>query len=275
MKAATTDQARALAAATTIEFAGRLLTAVGRVSPDRRGFAATNNAILGASAVAKSLASGDYAAASVRALALVDSLGLSRGLPEGTTRLVSFAGDIAQAESAESVDQTLDHYVGRTTFIEKRTPGSGWHVFVNAYVGGAAGREDACRGASACADHGRFAGAYAPVGLEVGHVVDWRGLSWLVRSAGVFVQAVDLGTLASWRWSHADTVSAAPTVSARQIFSPGAHAVFGLRDLPISVGFGGALAPRLRKVRTGGVDEELNAVRPFSAFVAVDIPLVP
>jgi hypothetical protein len=273
--AAEGDSSRVLAAASMLSAAVDLLQVTVDVGGDRPSYRKVMLSLHGVADVTRDLATRQYSAAVRRSFGLVDSLQLGAHLPAEGARILSFASDIAHADDAEGVEDALDNFVGRTTFLNKRDPDAGWYVYLNAYVGAAAGREGACKGARTCDEESRFAGAYAPLGVEVGHAVDWKYSSWLIRSVGLFVQAVDLGTLASWRLGNEENVSSAPTISARQVFAPGAHLVFGIRRLPLSVGIGGSLAPKLRRITTDNGIEERNAVRPLSIFAAVDIPLYP
>ena len=272
---ASNDSARIVTAAKLLGAANDFLVTVVNIGGDRPGFARMALTIHGLVDVTNSLVTKEYGNAVRRSVGLLDTLGLVKELPKQAGRILSLASDVATAQDADGVSSALDHFVGKTTFLQKREPTSGWHMFVNAYAGAAYGNEDACRGVNTCAQNGRFGGAYFPIGVELGHVVDWRGASWLIRSAGVFVQAVDLGALASWRLGTADSISNAPTVGGKQVLAPGAHIVFGIRSLPLSIGIGRSVAPSLRKVSSAGIVEERNAVRSLSLFAAIDIPLFP
>lgn len=273
--AASADSARILTAASLLSGTNDLLVTLAGIGGDKPGFAIVSLSISGVADVTNHLVVKNYSAAVRRALVLVDTLGLGGHLPKEGARVLSLVTDIAESDDAKGIESALEHFVGRTTYMNKRTSGSGWHLFVQAYAGGAYGKEDACAGSNTCGVTSTFAGAYVPIGVELGHEVNWRGASWLVRSVGVFAQAIDLGTLASWRLSNEANVESAPNVSGRQVLAPGGHVVFGLRALPLSIGIGRSVAPKLRRITTGAGTEDRNAVRKLSLFAAVDIPLFP
>ncbi len=213
-----------------------------------------------------------YGTAMADALQLTNSLGLYRSLPPHAARIFSFTADVAQAEDAEGVEAAMTHFVSQSGgYRRKREPGSGGYVFLNAYAGAAAGRESACERIRNCGDRATFAGAYVPIGVELGRSVPWG----FVRSAGVFVQAIDVGGVASWRISGEDSVASAPEVGVDQLFAPGVYAVAGIRGLPISIGVGTSLAPKLRSITSNGQTEERDAFRRLSFFAALDIPVFP
>lgn len=229
--------------------------------------------------VARSLASEDYATAVLTSLAFVDSLGIMNSMPLNVRRVLSLTADLAQAQDADGVAASLDRFAAPPeSYLTKRASGRGAYVLLNAYAGAGFGREGVCPRLAGCRASANVVGAYMPLGLEVGVPISSRVrlLSGAFRSASVFVQVIDLGTLATWRLAERDGVDKAPNVGFDQVFAPGAHIVLGVRGLPVSVGYGISVAPRLRKVATeGGVVREENVIRKNSLFVAVDIPLFP
>jgi hypothetical protein len=226
--------------------------------------------------MARDVAAQDYSALTIRAIWLADTLGLGTVLPKNAARTLSFAADIAEAKDAKGVDEALNHFVGHTTYLRKRSPDAGWYLYVNGYAGATYGSEDACSGAKSCGNTAKFAGAYFPVGVELGHPMNVRYVRSVIRSVGLFAQAIDLGVLATWRLENETSdVASAPKVGVEQVFSPGLHLMLGLRGLPLTVGFGRSISPRLREINTATGTEERNAVRRWALSASVDIPLYP
>ncbi|MGI9077027.1 MAG: hypothetical protein ACR2G6_06800 [Gemmatimonadaceae bacterium] len=222
--------------------------------------------------IATYLGDEQYGTAMADVLQLTNALGLYTSLPPHAARIFSFTADVAQAEDAEGVEAAMSHFVSQSGgYRRKREPKTAGYVYLNAYAGAAAGRESACKRIRSCGDRASFAGAYVPIGVELGRSVPWG----FVRSAGVFVQAIDVGGLASWRISADDSVASAPEVGVDQLFAPGVYAVAGIRGLPVSVGVGTSLAPKLRTITLNGQTEERDAFRRLSFFAALDIPLFP
>jgi hypothetical protein len=96
---------------------------------------------------------------------------------------------------------------------------------------------------------------------------------------GVFLQAVDLGALASWRFSDEakDDVESEPELGFAQVFAPGVFPVLHVAGSPLTIGLGWSLTPGLRS----GSDEEGEESPPrfdasrFGLFLAFDVPLFP
>jgi hypothetical protein len=258
---------------TAVSLIVRLTADVGSDDPAYSKFARTLET---ARLVASDVATENYGSVVVHAIHLADTLGLMAKLPSNAPRILSFAADVAEATDASGVTAALDNFVGRNTYLYKRAPTTAWYTTINAYAGGLYAREGACNAVRRCENTANVWGAYVPVGVELGHAVTWRGLSWGVRSIGLFGQVIDLGTLASWRMSNpADSVKSEPKVGFSQIFSPGYNLVLGIRGLPLSVSVGQSLTPKLREIKAEGDFDERDAVRRFTVTAGIDIPLFP
>lgn len=256
-----------------LDFVGRIVGDVSTTRPEYWRVAVGLDAL---GDIARDVVTRDFAALTVGAVWLADTLGLGGTLPKNAARTLSFASDIALATDANGVDDALNRFVGQTTYLRKRSPDTGFYLFVNAYAGAAFGREDACTGAKKCGTTAKFAGAYFPVGVEVGHPITLRGVSKVFRSVGLFAQAIDLGALATWRLQNEESdISSAPEVGVKQVFSPGLNVALGVRGLPLTLTIGRTLSPSLRKVTTATGTEERNAVRWPSIGLSVDIPIYP
>jgi hypothetical protein len=189
------------------------------------------------------------------------------------TRGVTFASELADASSADQVNAALarladsgEGFLGKRNTVRAR-------LTLNAYGGAYGGFETAENRTST------FAGLYLPVGLEITFPGNLgRMLHRKVGTLGLFVQAVDLGALASWRLNGDDKVEQRPEVGLAQVFSPGAFAVVNISGAPLTLGYGLSWAPELRKLKeedvTAGSAGRVTAWR-HGMFIAFDIPLFP
>lgn len=149
------------------------------------------------------------------------------------------------------------------TYTYKRS--SAFTLGINAYPGLGAGAEML----EADLDKAKGVGGLAsPVGLEL----SWgRGLLGL---RGIFFSALDLGAIATYRFSgETDASVNSPQVGWKQLVSPGVYLLVQGKSHPLTLGFGAQLTPELRKVDTAGKQEDKNALR-LGAFLSVDIPLL-
>lgn len=123
---------------------------------------------------------------------------------------------------------------------------------------------------------------WVPIGIE-GAAGTSSG-SW-----GLFVHFMDVGALASYRFStdgaeqegSADgdvPVEPTPTVSLKQVFSPGLFLTHGFKKAPLSIAIGASFSPELRTVADVG-DAQGNPKRAkawrWGVALAMDLPLFP
>jgi hypothetical protein len=227
------------------------------------GFADATNRALDRDYVGAMLASSDI-------IVQIRSSGGQLEMPREVVRVATFATDVTRAKDSESVSSALTTLVsGGGGYLRKRNRDTGPYYSLNAYLGVFPGAEVAKE------DVRPFGGPYLPLGVEIGNG------SWSRLVPRLYLQFIDLGALASWRWSQGggDAVEAEPKVGVAQVFSPGVYAVYPVPKAPFSVGIGGDVAPSLRKVRsTTGADDddvrEATAFR-FGVFFAVDVPIFP
>ncbi len=236
------------------------------------------------------LVNGDYTTAALSTFQLAERYGDSEKatLPVGEMRVFSFVADLAQAENPEAVGAALTRFAGSGADFRSKRGTTAVRFSANAYLGlyggglGAQGRmwgEELDDGRSAA-----FAGAYLPLGVEV--TFGWE--PWLIGGRfGLFLQAVDLGTLASLRLggddddppadttaTPPDSVQGAPEVGFAQVFSPGVGVVYNIPGRPWTIGYVYSYSPRLRTL--GDQDEERTSdVVRGGLFIAFDIPLFP
>ncbi len=137
-------------------------------------------------------------------------------------------------------------------------------VDLNAYPGLGGGAEAL---ALTTQDIRGVAGLACPLGLEV----NWGGNFSGIR--GVFLSALDLGAVASYRFAKGDSLdSSSPQIGWKQLVSPGLYLLLQNQKNPITLGLGMQLTPALRKISENGTKVSKNALR-FGAFVSMDIPL--
>jgi hypothetical protein len=235
-------------------------------------------------AIATSLVNADYTTAALSTFQLVAPYRehFKTTLPAGGIRMFSFVADLAQAENPAAVSAALTRFAGSGgDFQAKRTVTTSVRFTVNAYLGlyGGGWGSDAGRGWGEELDDGRaapFAGAYLPVGVEA----TLPQPRFFGGRFGVFLQAVDVGALASVRLGDdaaptpADSVQGPPEVGFAQVFSPGVGLVYHLPRIPWSVGYLYSYSPRLRTLGAKSEERTSDVVR-GGLFIAFDVPLFP
>ena len=182
-----------------------------------------------------------------------DSIAIDRAV----IRYASFITALAQAEDGEQAAQVIGNYAAPVASYRAKREGNGWYMQLNAYLGGSL----ACEKAD---EIGVATGGFAPIGIEFGRPTT-KG------SVGGLIQILDLGTPISYRLSGLSSVDQQPELGIRQVISPGAHIVFGIPKVPLTVGAGFNFAPDLRRV-SDMEDEFKNAYR-VAVFLGIDIPL--
>ena len=218
-------------------------------------------------ALASAVAGGNYGRASLAALKFLDGV-LDQGasLDNDLVKLLTLAADIADAEDGE-VKKVFDPPilpVGSFRIKQSTT----FSVSVNAYAGGAFGRELLDEGAKAKT----YGGVFAPIGIDL----SWsRGSEKHLRSShSLLLSALDLGALASYRFASEDSVATAPEVTFDNVFAPGAFYALGFKNSPLSLGAGVQYAPRLRSITDGTTLIANTGAFRIGVFLAVDIPLL-
>ncbi len=216
-----------------------------------------------ADALAHALANHDWSALAASVLALVPDNG-------SWTRLVTLGAALASAKSGQEVSDALTAAADPVGSFRARRQGHKLSFAIVAYAGAQYGWENLPDLGTPAGTRGSELGVALPLGLELAHDAD----IWFVHSIGLFVNVLDLGTLASYRLSHlklsVDTVETVPNASLADVFAPGASVMLGLsRQLPLSVGFGVEYVPSLRSGTSSG---RLSAVR-FSFIAGLDLTL--
>jgi hypothetical protein len=216
----------------------------------------------------------DVAAMTVASQALMGDLSVN--LPPELTKVIGFVVEVGSASSSKDVATAIDAAVAPVGSYQSKYQRN--VIAVNAFVGGSGGSEWVQQTGD-WKGSGTY-GVFAPIGVHATTPL------WNVLHAGVFVSAIDLGTLVSTRLdaetSATDNgrVGKEPTIGIAQIFAPGLFATLGLFNSPVVLGVGGEVAPQLRQEtitdstgkQTGS--NQLTALR-GQAFLALDLTLLP
>lgn len=118
---------------------------------------------------------------------------------------------------------------------------------------------------------GLLFGLSAPVGVDISRPLGESS------SLGLFVQVIDLGTVASGRMAALESGTepkAEPNLGFLQVFSPGASVYVGLGNSPFVLSGSFAYVPSIRTVTLASGDEPRAALQ-FGLSIAVDLPILP
>jgi hypothetical protein len=188
-------------------------------------------------------------------------------MPPRTLALLGFVTDVASARTEDEVKHAVRGYVRQQGGARgKRFETGRYYWSVNSYVGLQHLTESLDENEQSVPDRG-VSGAYLPVGFEAGVRLGSgraRGLT-----AGVFLQAVDLGAIALHRPDQEeDQVQA--EVGWYRIVAPGMGVMIGLGEIPFSIGFIGSFAPAAREIEGVG---DVDALR-WGFVAGFDLPII-
>lgn len=188
----------------------------------------------------------------------------------------TFMATIAQAKNSSEVEAAIEAFAlpsGSAT-IKRET---NFNVSLNAYCGLYIGAEKI----DGIDDRYKINsyGVTAPIGVAISiGKQEWFPFSSYICHGGhwsktLFISIVDLGALASFRFSDEKTESV-PKVELKDIISPGLFYSVGIPRSPVSLNFGYQIGPLLRNVTP-----QLNTLADksysrWSFSVVVDIPLL-
>lgn len=222
----------------------------------------------------------DYAGALVSAVALAGDLELSDQLPSWLLTYGSFAAELAGAKDSEAAQKTIEAAalpVG--SFRNKRRRGN-FTLTLTALPGMQGGGEWLIGSDTNSAEtFGAQAGFFAPVGLDFA----WGISKECGHSIGFFASIIDLGALVSYRLQQdeitvdGDTdavILEEPEIGFAQVVSPGLFVNYGVGKIPLVLGGGIAISPKLRSLKLDGTQDTLEstAVR-VMGFVAIDVSI--
>lgn len=232
-----------------------------------------------------------YGIAFVNALDLLKELLPDESIiKKGILKYGTFMVNLVKAENSTEMKNVLEAaFLPVESYRIKRT--SHFNISLNAYPGGFIGGENLTPGEQEIKGHkwGLNLAFTAPVGIAFswGNDKEENKEKKLGPSRTIFLSAIDIGAVVSFRLSGAD--SGLPEFKWQNILAPGLYFIVGLRNSPISIGGGIQYGPQLRKIRAkepasgtnngeNGGEVVNEAVITSSAFrfgliVAVDIPL--
>ncbi len=176
-----------------------------------------------------------------------------------------FMVDILSALDAETVSGIIQQYalpIG--SYRMKRR--AHFSMDINAYPGLYMGVES---GLNNTLKRDGVVGVTAPIGLTTswGNFKEKNG-----QSFSLFFPVIDIGAAFSYRWGN--RFGGFPDkLKWRQILSPGVHAVYGFKELPISLMVGAQFMPELRGISENGFTDTGRSVWHLGVSGVVDIPL--
>lgn len=170
--------------------------------------------------------------------------------------IVSFAS-LADAESPDTVKVAMQELtLPAISFGLKRQPGENG-VFISAFLGVAGGIEKGDSGDnSESGDDSTYAGLFVPVGIEYSRGIPGHGSVSLMLAPFDFAQPVNL-----------ELEDKEESVDFGDIVRPGMYFSYGLKDYPLSFGFGVSKGKALKL-------ETDDKVTQFNAFIVIDMPLL-
>ncbi|MFM9949731.1 MAG: hypothetical protein ACKV1O_17475 [Saprospiraceae bacterium] len=163
-------------------------------------------------------------------------------------RYGTFMANIVEAESSEEAKKAIEAIaLPPGSYSIKRQ--SKFSVALNGYVGIFGGGEY-IRNANNNSLSNNF-GITAPVGFSFswGNIWSKKMRPW---SLGFSVPIIDLGAVASYRFSNPDKDNAAetvPTIQLKHLVAPGLFLEVGIGGTPLTFGVGSQVGPRLRGIR--------------------------
>ena len=186
----------------------------------------------------------------------------------------AFAAELINADSSSAALAALENVAlpVESYRIKRRYP---MDISLNAYPGLFAALETLTADEVEKEDIDDVGGVFgftAPVGLAFSFSKGKRSLEKNKQYGvfTVFASIIDLGALVSFRLQ--DDVSLLPELSYKNVFAPGGYVLYGLKNNPITLGFGFQYGPELRQVTKDNLDIESRAWR-VGISATVDIPV--
>ena len=177
----------------------------------------------------------------------------------------SFMVDILSANSTAQVNGILQQYalpVG--SYRLKRQ--SKFSLSLNAYPGLHVGKEE---GLENNLNKGNVIGITAPLGIAA----SWgKSRKKDGHAISLFMPIIDVGAAFSYRWSG-EAEGFPAQLQWRQVLSPGAHIVWGIKKVPLSIMLGTQFTPQLRAIKgNGSIGLDQNVWR-YGISLVMDIPI--
>lgn len=197
---------------------------------------------------------------------------------ERLLRYGNLIASIVKAENSEEAAAAIEAAVlpAGSSSIKKNTK---WNVSLNAYIGGAFGRN--INRTDKIDGNNSKVGITAPVGIAVskglGHFKNGASLG----SLSVYGTLIDVGAIAGYRLNN-DSTALNSKITLNDIFTPGGYIVYGvglpfkwMSYVPLSIGYGWQYGSKLYyKKGDGTLDVSGSSRWRSNWFVAIDIPLV-
>ena len=138
-----------------------------------------------------------------------------------------------------------------------------FNLEVNAYFGGAAGREFLLGDLPAGLDRRQgTAGLFVPIGLAITQRII-PNTQW---SATLFLPLIDIGAVTAYR--DGNNAESIPQVTFGNILAPGAHLLINLPNSPFFLGYGWQYGPNERRIG----EANYSAYRQLFTF-GIDVPI--
>ena len=177
-------------------------------------------------------------------------------------RYAGFMAGVAAADSPAEIAAVLE--------AAALPPGSSrnkriytFNLELNAYFGGAAGREYLLGDLPAGLNRRQgTAGLFVPIGLSITHRII-PNTQW---SATLFLPLVDIGAVTAYRGGQ--NAAAIPAVTFGNLLAPGAHLLINLPNSPFFLGYGWQYGPNEREIGA----ENYSAYRQLFTF-GIDVPI--
>ncbi|HVN49701.1 MAG TPA: hypothetical protein VMU30_12880 [Bacteroidota bacterium] len=178
----------------------------------------------------------------------------------------TFMASIVQAKTSDEVEQAIEATalpVGSSRLKKE----SCVDISLNAFVGFYGGYERIKGLDGPLFENGNFNsfGLTAPIGVCI-------STGTCIGSFSLFVSFVDIGSVASFRFSN-DSTKQVPSITLQDIISPGAMISYGIPGVPLSLNFGAQIGPNLRAVTATANDYSNAMYYRYSISLCVDIPL--
>ena len=174
-----------------------------------------------------------------------------------------FMASAIEADDAEEIQAAIEANalpVGSSS-IKKY---SSFNIALQAYVGGFYGNESL---SSANGDREKDVfGISAPIGINTSFGFKKGG------AISIFGSLVDIGAFTAFRLKDQDSDDL-PELKLKNIFSPGVFLIYGLPEVPISLGVGYQRGPNLREVNPDAFGLEESSGERLSIILGVDIPV--
>ena len=186
---------------------------------------------------------------------------------------------IAQSQNSDDVEAAIEAVAlpSGSSRVKRETP---FNVSLNAYTGLYYGNEQ-IDGVDNKGHAFNSYGVSAPIGFSIsrGHSFLFLGTGkdgWKKNKYGwatsLFLSVVDIGALASFRFTN-DSTKSVPNIQLKDIISPGVFLSIGIPKSPLSFNCGYQIGPLLREVTQTKNAYSQNYTR-FSISLCVDIPLL-